>query len=138
MKLIAQRPCSFGGKQFPIGSEIPSELVSSPRMQEIMGILSIVPDGSEPVQASPEPVTVNVLPVSLHSKDGDINLNLAADGLQAFVDVLTASATSAVEIINGINSDDLLILIHATDSRKSVQAAAEARAKALNQEAGEQ
>jgi len=39
MKLIARKPCSFGGKQFYIGDEIPSKLVLDPALQEKRGVL---------------------------------------------------------------------------------------------------
>ena len=35
MRLIAQKPCSFGGNKFFIGEEVPTELVTNPKMQEI-------------------------------------------------------------------------------------------------------
>lgn len=38
MRLIAQKPCSFGGNKFFIGEEIPAELVTNPKMQEKMGV----------------------------------------------------------------------------------------------------
>ena len=34
MRLIAQKPCSFGGNKFFIGEEVPTELVTNPKMQE--------------------------------------------------------------------------------------------------------
>lgn len=143
MKLIAKKPCSFGGKQFFVGDEIPTELVSDPTAQEKRKVISIIPFDSEIVSGMVPiddcaPAVVEGLPVSIRSKSGDIKLSLTADCLQAFVDVLMANNTSAVEIVNGITNEDLLILIHATDSRKTVREAAEGRAKALNPEAGEQ
>ena len=35
MRLIAQKPCSFGGNKFFIGEEVPAELVTNPKMAEI-------------------------------------------------------------------------------------------------------
>lgn len=46
MKLIARKPCSFGGRNFFIGEEVPADLVLDPKRQESIGILSIV-SGSE-------------------------------------------------------------------------------------------
>ena len=39
MKLIAKKPCSFGGKRFYIGDEIPAALVLDPVRQEKLGVL---------------------------------------------------------------------------------------------------
>ena len=44
MKLIAKKPCSFGGQKFYIGDEIPTNLVADVRMQEKMGVITIVND----------------------------------------------------------------------------------------------
>lgn len=42
MKLIARKPCSFGGRQFYIGDEVSEELVADARTQEQYGIIAIV------------------------------------------------------------------------------------------------
>ena len=42
MKLIAKKPCSFGGKAFFINDEIPVNAVLNPKQQEELGVLSIV------------------------------------------------------------------------------------------------
>ena len=41
MKLIAKKPCSFGGQRFYIGDEIPAELVAEPKAQEKLGVIAI-------------------------------------------------------------------------------------------------
>ncbi len=46
MRLIANKPCSFGGRKFYIGDEIPENLVADARLQEKMGIITIVNDGT--------------------------------------------------------------------------------------------
>lgn len=44
MALVAKKPCSFGGKDFFIGDEIPNELVNDPAYQEKLGVLIHVDD----------------------------------------------------------------------------------------------
>ena len=46
MRLAARKPCSFGGRKFFIGQEIPEGLVLDAAVQERMGVLTIlsVPD----------------------------------------------------------------------------------------------
>lgn len=44
MKLIAKKPCSFGGKRFFIGDEIPADLVIDPIRQASYGTISIKKD----------------------------------------------------------------------------------------------
>lgn len=133
MKLIAQKPCSFGGKRFFIGDEIPVEYVLDPKAQEMMGILvQVNAQGAPAAENTPlETVTVTV-----RSEEGDIPLDVTADGIQAVFDALTSNADDAKATIEQMTDGDALILLHSTDSRKSVQTAAETRAKELNE--GEQ
>lgn len=44
MRLIANKPCSFGGKKFYIGNEIPENFVADAKLQEKMGVITIVND----------------------------------------------------------------------------------------------
>lgn len=141
MKLIAKKPCSFGGVKFYIGDQIPSEHVLEPQAQEKMGVLAIVADEAAPA-AAPEVShnEVDTMTVVIRAQEGDMPLNLTRDGLQAVVDVLTVKPAEAENIIEKMVDGDALILVHIVDSRKAVKAAAEERAKALNSEesAGDQ
>lgn len=135
MKLIAKKPCSFGGKKFFVGEQIPVESVMDPRAQEKMGVLAIVNEEPAPAPA-PETVIneVDSMTVVIRDKEGDIPLNLTREGLQAVVDVLTVKPADAEDVIEKMVDGDALILVHIVDSRKAVKAAAEERAKALNTE----
>ena len=130
MKLIAKQPCSFGGKRFYIGDEIPVELVQEPKTQEKYGKLVIVNDEAQtaPAMDFGDPAgdtTVFVVMVE------DVAINLTQEDLQAVVNVLTANADDATSLIKNIDSVDLLFLVNAADSRKTVQAAAKAHAQEL-------
>ena len=46
MKLFATKPCSFCGKNFFIGDEIPTNYVLDPNAQEKMGVLVVVDKNS--------------------------------------------------------------------------------------------
>lgn len=132
MRLIARQPCSFGGKKFYIGDEVPSELVLDAKAQEKKGVLAIIEETKLEATWLPAPaITVNV-----HAKEGDMPVELTGEGLQAVFDVLNGTTEESSAIIEEMTDGDALILLHVTDKRKSVKEAAEARAKALN--AGEQ
>lgn len=141
MKLIAKKPCSFGGKKFYIGDEIPVESVLDPKAQEKMGVLVLVDEAQgRPAPALAPAVVlkeVDTMPVVIGAKEGDLLLNLTQAGLQAVVDVLTVKPAEAVSIIEKMEDGDALILVHIMDSRKAVKEATEARAKALNTEEDE-
>ena len=130
MKLFAKKPCSFGGKRFAIGDEIPVDLVVNPTAQAKMDVLSIVNDA--PAMDPGDPAgSITVVPVIVRTKDGDATIYLSAEAFQTVVDVLTANAEDAADRVKQIDNDDILFLLHAADSRKTVQAAAKARAQAL-------
>ena len=128
MKLIARKACSFGGKKFYIGDEIPEALVLDPRAQEKMEVLAIVPDDA----GTTPPAAVDTMTVVIRAKEGELPLNLTNEGIQNVVDVLTGKPTEAEATIAGMTDGDALILVHIADSRKAIKAAAEARAQALN------
>ena len=44
MRLIAKKPCSYGGKKFFIGDEIPAELVANIEREEKLGVISAAND----------------------------------------------------------------------------------------------
>lgn len=131
MKLIAKKPCSFGGKKFYIGDEIPMAAVINPKDQEKMGVIAIVDDA---------PVPGTAMEVVIHAEEGDMPISLTKEGLQSVVDVLSGKTTDAKPVIEQMTDGDALILLHIVDSRKAVKEAAEERAKALSAEesAGEQ
>lgn len=132
MKLIAKQPCSFGGKRFYIGDEIPVELVQEPKTQEKYGKLVIVNDE---VQAAPamdfgDPAgDTTVFAVMVE----ETYITLMPENIQTILDVLTANTDDAEKRIKQIDSMDILFIINAADSRKTVQTAAKARAQALNE-----
>lgn len=136
MKLIAQKPCSFGGKKFYIGDEIPAEIVLDPEAQVKMGVLAIAgANGPAPIRK----INVETMAVHVPAEEGNMELQLTQEGLQAVVTVLTGKPADAEAVINQMNDGDALILLHMADGRKAVKAAAEARGKAISQEsAGEQ
>ena len=67
MKLIALRPCSFGGRKFYIGDEIPEELVLSPKLQKERGTIQILEDLPE-TAVEEKPAVVEERPVSVEEQ----------------------------------------------------------------------
>lgn len=132
MKLFAKVPCSFGGKQFFIGDEVPAEVVLDPKAQEKRGVLV-----RANAQGQPQPEGKQSVKISVSAEKGPIDLDVSLEGLNEVVAALIGNAATAEEIIATMTDGDALILLHMTDSRKAVKAAAEARAAAI-EEAGEQ
>lgn len=134
MKLIARKPCSFGGEKFYIGDEIPAELVLNPKEQEKMGVLIVATDTNDGHKEPepPAPAPVSTITVNIHAEEGDLPLELTPAGIQAVFDVLTGKPEEAENVINQMEDGDALILLHISSTRKAVKAAAEARAQALS------
>lgn len=65
----------------------------------------------------------------------DHSVALTNDELQLIFDTLQMSAENAAKSMELFKSEDVLILLHATDTRKTVRKAIEARAEALAAEA---
>lgn len=135
MKLIAKKPCSFGGEQFYIGDEIPVELVKDPKTQEKYGNLVIV-EGDALTSAptvSPVVVTDPVLTICVRVGEETMDLEPTDDGLQDIFSVLIADPVPAIETIKKMTDNDALILIHLADRRATVKKAAKERAEKLQE-----
>ena len=143
MKLFAKKSCSFGGKRFAIGDEVPADLVLNPATQERLGVLSIANDApayTDGVDLGDPTGDCSGIAVVLHTEKGDFPLVLTVEGLQQVVDVLTSKGDPAKAIVEQMTEEHALMLLDATDSRANIKKVAQARAMALNPEesAGEQ
>ena len=143
MKLIAQKPCSFGGHKFVIGDEIPVELVANPNAQEKMGVLAISV-GADIAHTELQKATAQVVgeikfEIPIHTEAEDIVLVVTNEELTVFTDIrqigvrATEDKQKISEMIQKIESEDLLILLDALDGRKHVKEEAQARAQARAQ-----
>lgn len=130
MKLIAKKPCSFGGKKFYIGDEIPADCVLNPNEQEKMGVLVQVNVQGTPL---PEDPVIPAITVSIHADEGDVPLELTSEGLQSVFDALISTVEEAEAIIEQMTDSQALLLLHVTDGRKTIKTASENRAKELSE-----
>lgn len=181
MGLIANKPCSFGGRQFYIGDEIPENLVADARAQEKMGIITIANDTERvPVgesgtfytqeqlekmvaEAVDEAVNNTVLEMEQKQKElqeaadvlqGEgflsegtliIPIKGGSDGnneqqtvvlatpeeIQQVFGIMQLNASDGAADIAGVKSENVLILLHAADSRKTIKDAAKKQADNL-------
>lgn len=137
MKLIAKQPCSFGGKQFFIGDDIPAELVIDPKSQEKIGVISIAKDGDSGQDDGKIPAEWNFSLVVPRENGENMVLDFDIDGMTQALSALISKPEDAKAIIETMTGNDALIFLHMADGRKAIKAAAEARANAIA-EAGEQ
>lgn len=129
MAYVALKPCCFAGQRFKIGETIPGGLIHQGAANNLVKMQVIAEQGGAPAATTSAKATVVI-----HADEGDLPLELTSDGLQAVFDALTAKAADVEPIIERMTDGDALILLHITDNRKAVKAAAEARAKAISTE----
>ena len=167
MRLIAKKPCSYGGKKFFIGDEIPAVLVVNIEREEKLGVISAandeagVPEQSgalysqeqvdemiadavanadkgftqeqvdemiksavaelEPFDSDNAGFTVTV------KGEGDnvTAVSCSAEDIQSVVDVLQMNADDGAKAVTSVQSDSVLILLHALETRATVKKAAQ-------------
>lgn len=147
MRLIAKKPCSYGGRKFFIGDEIPAELVVNIEREEKLGVISVandeagVPEQSgtlysqeqvdemiqsavaefEPFDSDNAGFTVTV------KGEGDnvTAVSCSTEDIQSVVDVLQMNADDGAKAVANVKSDSVLILLHALDTRATVKKAAQ-------------
>lgn len=137
MVLIAQKPCSFGGRKFFIGEEIPPELVMNPKAQEKIGVLAIAGDLPQDCLSETALMGEEVLfNVPILQKDGTMDLPIKEEELQQAVKIMQMSLNEAKEAIKGLRSENILIMLNACDSRKAVKDITETVAAELAETGG--
>lgn len=186
MRLIANKPCSFGGRKFYIGNEIPENLVADAKLQEKMGVITIVNDNmgvsgeqsgtlftQEQVdkmlaEAIEEAVNNTITEMEQKQKELQevlqqsiterkevdseilmetvmIDIVIDSDGeneqhmtvwakseeIQQVFSIMQLNVDEGVKAIADVKSENVLILLHAADSRKTVKNAAKEQADKL-------
>ena len=134
MRLIALKPCSFGGRKYFKGEEIPPEEVINPAVQESQGTLAIIKDeqGMTLETAETGKVTIPVI----RDGEGDVadvlSIPLTEGEVQHFFAIMQMTADKAAEAMEEVTSEEVLIVLHAADSRSGVKKAAKKRAEQLS------
>lgn len=178
MKLIAKKPCSFGGQQFFIGDEIPVEFVADAKQQEYYGLLAItnsdegVPEAQSGTCFSQEQVDAMIADalaeveqkhadelsaleqsvaelkeVEPGAYDGTVTISIKGEGdgenaqftavpvtleeLQTVFSIMQLNADEGSKAIAEVKEENVLVLIHAADSRKTIKEAAKKQADNL-------
>ena len=186
MRLIANKPCCFGGKKFYIGNEIPENLVADARLQEKMGVITIVNDNmgvadkqsatlftqeqvdkmlaeaieeavnntitemkqkqkelQEALQQSAaerkevdseilmETVIIDIVIDSDGENEQHMTVWAKSEEIQQVFSIMQLNADEGAKAIADVKSENVLILLHAADSRKTVKNAAKEQADKL-------
>lgn len=173
MRLIANKPCSFGGQQFYIGDEISVNLIVDVRQQEKLGVITIVNDDIEEsgrqsdtlfTQEQVEGMIAEAVEkaekkradqlagmaeIESGTYDSMVQITVKGAGdkqftvipakpeeIQQVFAIMQSGAEEGIKAIANVESENVLILLHAADSRKTIRKAAEEQAEKLASTAG--
>lgn len=147
MKLIAKKRCSYGGRKFFAGDEIPADIVLNVEREEKLGVISIandeagVPEQSgalysqEQVDEMIQSAVAELKPfdsdndgftVTVKGEGDNVTaVSCSAEDIQSVVDVLQMNADDGAKAVANVKSDSVLILLHALDTRATVKKAAQ-------------
>lgn len=126
MRLVAKKPCSFGGKKFFIGDEVPANLVHNPNKQIAIGTLSKLNGSADAEPIAGEGVAIPTFMIPVYKEDSVYNVFVTNEELVVFTDIKQNPGKKAEEkqkiadTIKEITSNDLLILLNALDGRSVV------------------
>lgn len=131
--IIAKRPCSFEGKKFFIGDEIPEGVVRDPDKMEKLGIVVIVGDGVPVELAEIVAQEAEVLfRIPILKGDETLEMDVSEPQIREAVKTMQMSVKDATAHIKEYVEDDtVLILLNAIDSRTAVKKEAELKAKEI-------
>ena len=121
MRLIAKKPCSYGGKKFFIGDEIPAELVVNIEREEKLGVIS----------AANDEAVVPGQPGALYSQEqvdemiADAVANADKGFTQEQVDEMIADAVAELEPFNSDNAGFTVTVKGEGDNVTAVSCSAE-------------
>ena len=117
------------GQDIPVGAVLPSRVRALVRQGYIVAKAEAAP---APAQEPQEPVKVPA-PITIPlTKDGGVYEVVASpEDIITAVSVLQLNLEEASKVIETIESEEALILIHVLDSRKGVKEAASKRAETL-------
>lgn len=135
MTYVALKPCRFAGQNFRIGDNIPGELIHQGQADNLVKMQLIAKADSEAKETIVIPAPA--FSIAVNVEEGVMHLEPSEEGVQAIFSVLTSKTAEAEEIVKTMTDADALILLHMSDGRKTIRAAAETRAKELNPETNE-
>lgn len=138
MSYICRKTLTISGVLYNPGDIIEDGVILPDRIRSLktIGMISEMGDYSDIPVAKPSVVSVsedtNTIDISVKVEKGYIELPLTAEEIKKVFSVLQMNNTDSVNSIKEIESENVLILIHAIDGRKSVQNAAKERAGIIN------
>lgn len=125
---IALKPCNFAGQAYLAGEIVPAEVVDTRAVGRLKKLRILAEaDGEEQKATAGE----QLFAVPILAEEGTLPVELPAKDLETLFMVLQKNANEAGDIVAEQTNKDLLLCIHALDSRKSIKNAAKELATTL-------
>lgn len=140
MTYIAQKPCHLAGQAFLIGDLVPDEVIHPGNAKNLLKMGIIAEAGGEKATGTlvaKEETKSEPMVITIRTKEGELELEPTAEGIQAVFAVLTSAAKDVEPTIKAMTDADALILLDLADSRKTVKELARDRALEISQEGEE-
>lgn len=140
MTYIAQKPCHLAGQAFLIGDLVPDEVIHPGNAKNLLKMGIIAEAGGEKATGTlvaKEETKSEPMVITIRTKEGELELEPTAEGVQAVFAVLTSAAKDVEPTIKAMTDADALILLDLADSRKTVKELARDRALEISQEGEE-
>ena len=133
MAYICVRPMTLMGNQYWPGDVIAPEHIV-PGREKAMKANGRITEVDSPDTAAPTPTTgIVIIAVPVIGADGeDITLQMTGEDVANAIRILQLNAEKATRAIKAVEVEDVLILIHALETRASVKKAAETQADKLS------
>ena len=134
-EFICKKSITLSGRNFSYGEVIPDGFVLPERALSLMRsnyITEVDAAGTEP--HTTKPISVPQLIIPIYTEQGVLELTLNPEIVVQLLIIMQKSVEEAAKEIGELENRDALLLLHAVDSRKGVQKAAEERNAQLQRE----
>lgn len=140
MSYVCTKALRISGVDYAPGDAIPDGAIRPERVRALKTsgfIGELTEEVAPPADKKPEEkVVIEQVTVPVKAEDGrEMEVSLVLSGVVKVFEVMQMPEEDAVKEIAGIEDENILITIHATESREAVKAAAKSRAVELAQAA---
>lgn len=138
MKYTILKPIYLSGKKRFIGDIIDESLIDKTRVWALKRSGFIAELGrfegeTSSTETCKEIQSIQTLTIPIHVDNNIQNLLMKPEDISLALSIMQVDTKKAIEQINHLDSEEVLILINAVDNRKSIKEAAAVAAKKFNQ-----
>lgn len=135
MSYLCMKQLTIAGKTYYQGESIPASVILPERSRKLLksGYLSEQKEiGGIPVKLEETEVYEEKILISVKDEEtGFLAIPATSKEIQQVFSIMQQNASDAIEAIGQVKSENVLILLHAADNRKTVKDAAKKQAEAI-------